>query len=486
MNQDIDRVEDQRKALPLKQPEPEVCLEKPWQDDVLNRKEVADRLTSVVRNQTLPFVISIHGEWGTGKTFMLKRWQKDLEKRGFKAIYFNAWEDDFCDDPLLAILGQLWDYFKDDQGDKLRGLFKKIRANAGPILRANINSLLLKHAGLTTETSQAKEVTRDLISEYLNQANTKDTLKENLCEMAEAVQKETRRPLVFIIDELDRCRPTFAIELLERVKHIFDVPNMVFVLGINRDELCKSLQSVYGEIDADVYLRRFFDLEFNLAAVDTAEYCRYLMRKLGISDLFHELGKNDLSRTLQNEVQQYFGFFPELWSNLGMSLRDMDYCMRSIALVGNCINRDSRTIPWILGLLISLKLKNPNLYRRYIRHECLSSEVIDYIHDNLPSRDTLAIYLIKSMDKMEGYLYCAESNSPRLNGKGSNSIEQLKLLQKRESLTHREYLSCLTRQIGSDRAEDLLEITVDAYYEGAYGDVVGSLGQVIDLHQIRR
>ena len=55
-------------------------------------------------------------------------------------------------------------------------------------------------------------------------------------------QEIDEQPLIFIIDELDRCRPTFAIELLERVKHIFDVPNMVFVLGINRDELCKSLR----------------------------------------------------------------------------------------------------------------------------------------------------------------------------------------------------------------------------------------------------
>ena len=69
---------------------------------------------------------------------------------------------------------------------------------------------------------------------------------------------------MFIIDELDRCRPTFAIELLERVKHIFDVPNIVFVFGINRAELVKSLESIYGEIDAGTYLRRFFDMEFVL------------------------------------------------------------------------------------------------------------------------------------------------------------------------------------------------------------------------------
>ena len=92
--------------------------------------------------------------------------------------------------------------------------------------------------------------------------------------MSAAVNDATGRPMVFIIDELDRCRPTFAIELLERVKHIFDVPNMVFAFGINRDELCSSLQSIYGNIDADVYLRRFFDMEFTLPQADSEKFAR--------------------------------------------------------------------------------------------------------------------------------------------------------------------------------------------------------------------
>ena len=76
MNQDSETLTDQREALKLKLPEPDVSSEQPWQDDVLNRKDIASRLTKLIQNQSLPFVISIHGEWGTGKTFMLKRWQQ--------------------------------------------------------------------------------------------------------------------------------------------------------------------------------------------------------------------------------------------------------------------------------------------------------------------------------------------------------------------------------------------------------------------------
>ena len=120
---------------------------------------------------------------------------------------------------------------------------------------------------------------------------TKDELKKGLEKLSEAVFKRLQHPLVFIIDELDRCRPTFAIELLERVKHIFDVPYLVFVFGINRDELCKSLSSIYGEINTDVYLRRFFDFGFQLQEVESQAFVEHLIDKFQLGEAFRSLDK---------------------------------------------------------------------------------------------------------------------------------------------------------------------------------------------------
>ena len=89
--------------------------------------------------------------------------------------------------------------------------------------------------GITVDLSHLQSTT--LLDGYLEQRRTKDKLKDDLRCLSDAVHAETVSPLVFIIDELDRCRPMFAIELLEKVKHIFDIPNMVFVFGINRSEL---------------------------------------------------------------------------------------------------------------------------------------------------------------------------------------------------------------------------------------------------------
>ena len=78
---------DPRDAIKLKHPEPDVSPDEPWQDDVLDRAKIAEKLTNLIREQRAPSVISIDGQWGTGKTFLLKRWQRDLESDGFRAIY---------------------------------------------------------------------------------------------------------------------------------------------------------------------------------------------------------------------------------------------------------------------------------------------------------------------------------------------------------------------------------------------------------------
>ena len=324
-------ITDPRDSLALKLNEPEVSVDKPWGDDVLGRAEIAEKLTNLIQHQSLPLTISIHGSWGTGKTFMLKRWQQDLENQKFKAIYYNAWEDDFCDDPLLSIIGQVWQYFEKDKGSKVNRLVESVKENALSFAWANIKSVVNNKTGFILEIPQGDQTERDLICEYLGQTKTRTDLKERLKEMAAEVSKESRQPLVFIIDELDRCRPTFAIELLERVKHIFDVPNMVFVLGINRDELCKALSSVYGEIETDIYLRRFFDFELNLPEVDSRKFALYLFNRFRLDEAFQSLSITSKDSIHVYDFDNYKKVFPGLWSALGLSLRDIDYGIRLVA-----------------------------------------------------------------------------------------------------------------------------------------------------------
>ena len=284
MTQQSDASEAQPLPPALKIVEPDVDPDEPWRDDVLDCEKIAGRLTSIIKDQDAPFVISLDGRWGTGKTFLLKRWRQALQNDGFQAIYFNASEDDFCDDPLLAVIGQLSEHFK---AGMLGVIARGLGNIALPILTSRLTGVAFKARDLKPE---------NLLSDYRKQRETNDRVSQRLAQLAAEVRETTGHPLVFIIDELDRCRPTFAIELLERVKHIFDVPNIVFVFGINRSELTKSLRSVYGEIDAGEYLRRFFDMEFVLPDADPGQFCTHLVAKFRLSPFFSEVDRRRQTR----------------------------------------------------------------------------------------------------------------------------------------------------------------------------------------------
>ena len=499
---------DPRESLNLKLPEPEVSPDNPWGDDVLNRLQIAERLTNLIRTQSVPLVVSIDGYWGTGKTFMLKRWQKDLENQGFRAIYFNAWEDDFCDDPLLAIIGQLSFYL--NRKSRFKAKTREVVQKAKALFRPRALSLSMGYEGFTAtgnvDLGQDKNEEVGLLDDYLFQRESKDELKKELRELAADVAKETEHPLVFIIDEVDRCRPTFAVELLERVKHIFDVPNLVFVVGINRDELCKSLRSIYGEIDADTYLRRFFDMEFTLPEVDSQVFCKHLFEKFELENFFTKFSGSSNSKQHIEDYGQFSSRIPELWSYFRLSLRDVDYCVRLIAMSCRNLKPNQSLYPWMLGLLIALKFNNQLLYQRLIRGQCLASEVMNYVHSLIP-QDSGYTTMARTLALMEGYLYVVEDGGSAEPGVGRARSQFMELFNGKvrlEELPYPEYLSerikgaFQLREQGTINQDDiglfsnvpegrniasLLETIIDAQNSGISGKSLELLVEMIDLHQ---
>ncbi len=469
---------DAQKSVPLKLTEPVVDPSNPWADDLLVRKDVATRLTNLIATQEPPLAISLHGYWGTGKTFLLKRWQKDLENQQFKAIYFNAWEDDFCDDPLLAILGQMSETFKEGN---LKTLTQQIATTAVTLLKKNALSILSNKTGITLDTAQSE---RDLLEEYLHERATKDQLKESLAKLSEAVFKETKHPLVFIIDELDRCRPTFAIELLERVKHIFDVRYLVFVFGINQDELCKSLSSIYGDINTDVYLRRFFDFGFNLSEADSHGFATQLIDRFQLGHVFQSLSNKASDRVHLYDYDNYRKLLPKLWSALGLSLRDIDYGIRLLALLTRSLQPRTFTHPFLLVILIAMKFKRPEFYRSLITGNFETSKVMDYIDGEL-RRDQSDEELTALLDRSEGFLYCADmSNQEDQNRpRGQAAVDELSQTQDVPLLTGSSVISNRAQKAGQWQRDSILRAIHDGRQLYIDGRVFSNLAALIDTYQ---
>lgn len=251
----------------------------PFKDDKLGRKQYAKALTDVVEAYKGGAVIALNGAWGTGKTTFLKMWKQHLMNEGFPVIYYNAWEDDICEEPMLSMLRVLKELNKEE------GLDNVLRTGA-KVLTGALAGAFTAAAGVFGEIAkgaveggmkQLEESVYESLKEEDDRTKLLHDFKDSLTDYMTTVCNDGK-PLVYMVDELDRCNPTFAVKVLERIKHLFDVPNVVFVLSIDKRQLACSVKGFYGsnEIDADEYLRRFIDVDYYLPEPDAELFCDYL------------------------------------------------------------------------------------------------------------------------------------------------------------------------------------------------------------------
>lgn len=259
-----------------------------WRDDRTSgrasRLTLARAIAQRIAAEEGGLVFSVQGRWGSGKTAFLSRLEKHLRVEGHHVSLVNAWREEYLGSPTLPLYRSLLSI---DQSEKdARDALERLRR---PLNSRFLASLARVPAAAATYWATAAEP----LSVGLTAAATKivegfketvlTCVDEGLADpIGEALSKEVRRlaaqaaalaPVegvrsraVVLIDELDRCRPTYAINLLETMHHFFEVDNLVFVLGINRRELARAVEGVYGEkFSGDDYLRRFFTCTRNIS-----------------------------------------------------------------------------------------------------------------------------------------------------------------------------------------------------------------------------
>ena len=232
----------------------EVPKEDPFANDLLDRKESVEVLTHLVSSFEGPCVLALDAAWGNGKTTFLRIWTQYLRNDGFPVVEFNAWDTDFSGDPFVALSTELLDGLR--EFDEVKGSVTKTRKIAEEVLRRAIPGVIrLVTSGLV---NLSPEVVQELGNAFASYAETKvknyqeaqksfSNFKKNLQKIANTLeQSNENRPLIVVIDELDRCRPSYAVELLEVAKHLFAVDHIVFVMAVNRSELACSIKSLYG------------------------------------------------------------------------------------------------------------------------------------------------------------------------------------------------------------------------------------------------
>ena len=348
----------------------EVPQEDPYQYDKLDRKAVVDFLVNLVGKTGSPFVLAIDGPWGTGKSTLIRMLQVVLESKEYKCVDFNAWQVDYVTDPLVAMVSCLVQLALEDST-------APVTFTEGVVTIRRLTSLLAKRGALSAvkaltpgginleeEIKNAKselnaDPLEDIVGAFLSETRLLSTFRGELESAAKGLaDAHDGKPLIFFIDELDRCRPTFSIELLERLKHLLNVKNIVFVLSVDKSQLEASIGAVYGsEINAPEYLRRFIDVEFGIPIPGNDKFVRSLVTRFGLDELFDSHPVNS-----QYDKAHFIETFSKLAAMFDLSLRAQERCLTRFRIVLDQIQPNQYMDPIITSFLIVLRLKRKDLF----------------------------------------------------------------------------------------------------------------------------
>lgn len=361
-----------------------------FKNDKLNREDAIKDLSQLIVNNVEPLVLSINASWGSGKTTFVKLWRKYLKKEHqINSIYFSAWEDDFSKEPLISILGELNSYIEKNypQNTEVPKGFKKALGMTGKVLKRGLPALVKgSTAGLIDFDagfeeaigSMSEESVRTLIENY---SKEKDILVQFKNTLEGVLQKmDEDKPFIIFIDELDRCRPLYSIELLERIKHVFGIRKLIFVLSIDKKQLAESIKSQYGNINTDAYLKRFIDLEYVLNTPSIEEFCNYMYDKFDLESVLNVKG---VESSHSRSEFHYLSVIKNIAKVLKLSLRDIEQLYTKLHLVFNIIPpRFYESHLRVFVFFEMIKLYDSELYYEFIERKTTAKRIKEII---LPS-----------------------------------------------------------------------------------------------------
>ncbi len=273
-----------------------------------------------------PYSILLDAPWGDGKTFFVRsieetlkalnpKIEKDTEiesklavvtnelgavKTSFLPFYFNAWENDFVDDPLSALFANM------------ALAFKKMGSTVEHSTSSCVTAVLDAALALTPFQINTTEIVKELNGKNLIEAyEERQSLREKIDELANESIIKTANKLAIIIDELDRCRPDFAVRLLEETKALFQNENIIVIISADSLQLAHAIGGLYGPgFDSQHFVERFFDQRLTLPPVDVYK----VATGKPLQDTMHnyDLMTQELLNTRNLTIRDYFRIHSKL------------------------------------------------------------------------------------------------------------------------------------------------------------------------------
>lgn len=255
--------------------------------DLLDRQPFVEQLISIANmlaDNKKNACYAINGSWGVGKTYVLDMFEQQIRDYGqegttlgrFLVLHYNCWQYDYYEEPLIAIVSAMMDAI-DDEVCLLSSETKEIIKNALREIAKDFlneaNRFVKKKTGINikkwvTFWKTAKENAEKKIEEN-HSFDTYFDFKKKLAKLKDTIGSLSKdQTVLFVVDELDRCLPEYAIKVLERLHHVFDeIPNVQVVLSVDKQQLENTVSQIYGTgTSVESYLAKFIDFEVKLDA----------------------------------------------------------------------------------------------------------------------------------------------------------------------------------------------------------------------------
>ncbi len=307
-------------------------------------------------------VIAIDGEWGVGKTWFGKNLKEKLDNQGsFKTIWLDVFESDWSDDPAVSLIAGIAAQL---EVEKSESFLQKVAPILGAILPLAAKAAIkaaATYAGIDQEL--AKEMSDDgkteaskFIQKHLEAAKDKQQNLNQLKQLLNETVKENAGKLVIFVDELDRCSPGYAVRFLERLKHLFDLEGVVYVLLWNREQVQKTVEVFYGAgSNGQMYLDKFIDYPLHIPISQINSRENYPLTGLIESITLMVDGKERPNKEQQRLSKNAY-FIAHVAHILGMTARE------TMRLAAWWVISANRPLPFIDTWLLGLKVKHPDTF----------------------------------------------------------------------------------------------------------------------------
>ncbi len=355
-------------------------------NDLLGREKLAENFLKVILTQNAK-VYSINAPWGAGKTYFLKFIENSCKNHKVPFIQYNIWETDYLDNPLKSILNEFLNLILTLECDKyitkeIKELAKQTKICTSQFIEFikrfgfHFDYALPSQDGLGSYQIGISKAPSENIDEYDKMKSLKDEIINNLRQIVVSIPSDK---IIIGIDELDRCRPDYAIKALEIIKHFFDIDKLIFVLAVDKEQLKNTVKVLYGmNADTDCYLKKFVDVEYLLPKPDISIFIKYLIEnKYKLINEKFQVYNQKSAILIQNHRSEWYcsyiqekNYLTSIIVNLAqiysLELRDIDKIILKFSIIMSCFPEDSiLCLPFLIDLII-LNMYYPYIYN-YIK-----------------------------------------------------------------------------------------------------------------------